>query len=759
MRLLAKKRISLNIPTILAFVIPVLIISIAFYLAKIAPDTVIPVELSMRTKPIDKDIMEVINRGVEDSAHIADLLFHGDGVVRLQGTRMLLTEYMDPFFILSLPMDSSYCEVFLFFSYLIKFGLAGLLMYILLSGRVKCNEYISVFLAVLYSVSSVVLNSSLTMSGMNLVILLPLLYLAMDEFATGKTKLPYKLILIATLVYISGTIGAVEGLLMTLLFAIFVSVLRYPTFSKAMSSVAKIIVSSIVAFMLSGIVNVPRFYCLKFEELSWQMFLDGKLNFKLFDLFASTASGLPVNTLRAVTPAMYFGVFTLILVILLFYNSYIPARIKAVSCIVAVIIYATVAYTPIEQFMNFVFYSTAYSTARLLGLTVILFVLAAISFKNIRGINRMAIYGAGFTVIAIIMIANANQEIRGYLNYQLFFTFFSAVAATVFILSISAKDKTGTRIAFGVLASIMVISNTSYTLMMTDIESDSTVICTYVDSNDTSADFDVSMPVSVMTEENSYVVVNGNLQDLKEGADVASGVNRMAEALDLQDVFQKIDCEEIENFGFVEKEEGFYDLADEDNELVLGIDSNSDSNVFVSAGFKKPLSVTEMYFSKTDFPKISNFEGPFIIELDNLDYSYEIAIKGTDSMDRIAQIGVYSLNADSLSELNSRTNKMTSGEFNINGGVLSGDGTKTIVTSIGYNNNIRATVNGKDAGCFEYYGKTAVVLGDVTGDVKVSISSGMDGLGLGLALFILGSTIVASYSIYYFKVRGGKSYA
>ena len=759
MRLLAKRRFSLDMPAVLAFALPVLVIAISFFLAKIAPDTILPVDLSMRTKPIDKDIIEVIKRGVEDSGTVRELIFRGDGVLSLKGIRMLITEYMDPFFILSLPMDSSFCEVFLFFSYIVKFGLAGLAMFILLSGRIKCSGYISVLLSVLYSVSSVALNSSLTMSGMNLVILFPLLYLAMDEYITGHSRMPLKLILIATLTYISGTAGVVEGLLLTLLFAIFVSVLRFPEFSKAMSSIVKIIVSSIVALMLAGIVNVPRFFCITCEDVSWQMFLDGKLNFKLFDLFASTASGMPVNTLRACAPAMYIGVITVILVVLLFFNQYIPARIKAVTCIIAVIIYATVAYTPLEQFMNFVYYSTAYSSARLLGLVIILFVLAAISFKNLNGVSRFAIYGAGFLVIAIIMIANANHEVRGYLNYQLFFTLFSTVGAATFILSISDKDRKSTKIAFGVLAAVMVISNTSYTLMMTDLESENTVICRYVDTNDDSADIDVSIPLSVFTEDNTYVAVTGDLKSVPKGADVATGVNMIAEAMGLNDVFVEVDCEEVENYGFVRNDDGYYDLADEDNELVLGIDANSDSNVFVSSGFKQSMSVTEMYFSKTDFPTISSFSGPFIVELDNIDYSYEIAVKGSDSQDNTAMVGVYSLNDEVLKDVNAGTQKITSGDFLIEDGVIAGEGAKTIVTSIGYNSNIKATVNGKSADCFEYFGKTAVSLGDVSGDINVSISSGLDGLGLGLALFISGLTVVISYTIYYFRLSGGKGNA
>ena len=117
------------------------------------------------------------------------------------------------------------------------------------------------------------------------------------------------------------------------------------------------------------------------------------------------------------------------------------------------------------------------------------------------------------------------------------------------------------------------------------------------------------------------------------------------------------------------------------------------------------------------------------------------------------------LNDEALKDVNAGTQKITSGDFLIEDGVVAGEGAKTIVTSIGYNSNIKATVNGKSADCFEYFGKTAVSLGDVSGDIKVSISSGLDGLGLGLALFISGLTVVISYTIYYFRLSGGKDNA
>ena len=739
MRLLNKKKIRFDLHLILAFVLPVLIITLAFTAAQIKPGSVLPEEATLRYSEMDDDILCSVESQIDSWLKIRESFASQDKLDGMEGMQLLITEYLDPFFILSLGLPVSWLQVFYMICYFLRFGLAGITMFLLLDRCVKGERHFSLFMAVLYSASSAAMLSAGSVTLMNLVILFPLLLRHMDVLITGNSFVSARYILVSMLVYLSGVTGLIQGWIMTILFALFIAILRYGKFTAVFHSLSRIVINSFIGVVLTGIINIPRLLSIQYETITLEVFEEGEMRYTFFDLVSSVASGRSVDTSDVLVPAFYMGIFTVMLVILLFLNRYIPVRIKAIVTIITVVIYITCSYTAISDVLSFTGISPACQAARLAGLTVILFVSAGVSFKNISGLPKGSIYASILFIIAIVCIANSSENIYGYMNYQLFMTVISAIVTGVYLLSYQEGAKRSYMTAFFTAAFIGLLMNCGYVFMMSDISSEDYECVTYeAGSGDR-----LSMPskIPVLADKASYVIVPGDGFTPEEGDDPAQAVNKIAKSIEIDEVFSVFDTEEIINNGF-EIKDGKYSLTEEESELILGIDLDEGEDVYVGSGIDVPLTLAEMRFSLYDEPDDFSYSGPFLECVAYDGDTFEVQLLGGKSGGKSGHIGVYTLNSHELGKLKMVTKQLVSGRFTVSSD-MAGDnkGSKTLITGIPYNDNIKVKVNGRSVETADYLNRVIADIGDVGSEPVVEITAELPGILAGSVLSLAGLAV------------------
>ncbi|MBP5262362.1 MAG: YfhO family protein [Clostridiales bacterium] len=742
MRQWIKKIKRIDIPFLLAAVIPVVIVVLAYTLAQTEPGSILPVEATLRRLPMDEALMNAVNRTADDVSSIRNMLSYHSSVLRLQGLKMFISEYFDPFVLISLLFGYEASKGFLLGAFFIRFGLAGASMYYLLSQRRSCGTFFTVLLSVLYSVGAVSFLSSGTVSGMDVVILLPLMFCYLDRFSDKPDAGSFcKAVVFSALVFMSGLIGLISGTFVALTFALFISVVRYPSFGKALLSFLKLFLVSVIGILISGIVNVPRIRMIDIAELPEDLFTDGKMYFKIFDLLSFTSSGMSVNNSDSLVPAMFFGITSLALIVILYFNRNTALRVKVVLSVVIVLYYAAMAYSPFVYVLSFIRSSSVYSTGRLTGLIVILIFAASMSVESIGMCGKMTIYGTGFALLGVIVISNCSENVYGFYNYQLFMTFISVIAVTVFLVTYREGASTVYKTVFGVLCFIGLTANLSYVFMMSDVNENGYAICTYTSSSDDAYTLDVGIDVPVFGSRDSYVVLPADFDQPKAGQNIATAVNEMSSALSMGAVFEDMDMDEYMNIGFGGPGDGYYTVDEEYSEMVVGGEWYNTDRVFVSSGLGTHIKLSVLDYDSDDNIVFLDLEGPFMKEISYDSDSYEISFISDKITAVPGEIGLYSLNSYVLDSLNAVAGDLTENEFTIPDDLIISKGAaKVLLTSMPYDSARNIYINNRRIETFDYMGKLAGKFTYNTGiPVEVRISSRDSGFVQGAIVTVIGA--------------------
>ena len=691
---------------------------------------------------------------------ILECISSDSAMMRGEGVKHLITQYFDPFFVLSLWLKGDTCMIFFMVVMFLKFGLAGLAMERLLGRRFALKPFWCVLLSVIYPFSSVSVISSCSMALMNLVILYPLLFKAFDEaVAPGRRFIDIRCVSMCALVYASGINGLIQGLFASVFFAVFISFVRFRKASGVMRAFSAIILNCILGLVITSAVNFPRFMSLNYESLPATLFEDGEMKFSLFDMFSSTVSGLAVDSSLLVVPSMYIGVITMILVFIFFVNRSIPLRLKMMIMVVTVVFYASCSYTPIVSILSFTRLSIAGPVARLSAFVVILFAIAAISVRNLMKAGRNAVYISAFFMIAVVVISNSSDNAYGYMNYQLFVTILSAIGIALFLLSYIGGVRKNVLTAFGILAAATLFLNTSYVLMMSAVDD-----LDYKDSEYLSvfdyAQAESDMFLSVVNDTRGYVVVCDDALVPDRILDPAVKLNHIARAMMIDDVFAAVDTEEVSNKGFEYGEDGIYTVtANDDDELVIRVDCDED--VYVSSGFRceAELSAPDRYFDL--YPAYMAYSGPFIKMIPAGEEGYDIHFEIIEDGGFRGCLNVYTMAGHELEKIMDMTGDIGNGKFSIDDDMIpQAGGNKSIITGLLYDDNIRVEVQGIEYETFDCMGMLAIKLGSTAGGAEVEIIPATGGVATGIALTVLGVLcMVVLYCIPDKNRNGGIIYA
>ncbi|MBR2524568.1 MAG: YfhO family protein [Clostridiales bacterium] len=735
MRLLTKKSAGSYLPLFLAFVLPALIVFAAYMAAQIEPGKILPVDATLRRKEADQDLISAVTEetGVIESYRSGD----PDSIT------VLITEYLDPFTVPALLLEGRSLEILLMTAFFLRFGLAGFSMYLLLKRRFGAAPYFKVLFSVLYGVSSVCLGASGSVSGMDLMILLPFLAGALyDGTADLDTGNKLKIVLFSFLVSLSGLPGLLTGLIAILAFSIYSSCIWHGEIYDITVSSLKASLLGVSGILISGIVNVPRLHAMNISGFPEKLFENGKVNYKLFDLISNAASGMAVTSRESYVPAVYTGIITMALIIMLFLNRKVPLRIKATLGMIMIFIYASVSYSPIERILSLFVPSYVYISSRIGVLAVLVIISAVMSLDYMKGAQVSLIYGSGFIILAVLVIANSSENIYGFMNYQLFMTFLSAVAVTCFLIHERSKASRGGRICWAIVSILAVTANVSYVFMMSDVDPADYRICEYkTGKTDESVITDVDGVIPILGDEDSYVLLNRDQFSPVSGDSVASSVNRMASGLMIGEIFTPFFTEELVNNGF-EYSEGYrYRISGEGSELVLGVDNYEGFRLFISSGFAGHTECAVLNYDLDDPGSEDAFEAPFIKEIRGREDSFEVSLYA-DEMDQVSEFGIYTVDEQILAEFTDRAGRISDGRFTITGPIYA---ESTVITGIPYDGGITVTVDGRRADTYSFLGRLSFDPSSIEEGSVVQLKRADNSLLYGTLSALAGAAVCAAF--------------
>lgn len=753
MRLLDKNRIGFDAARILSAVLPVIIVLCAFFIAQTEPGSILPVEATLRKLPMDQDLMIQVEDAVEDASYIRDALSSEDPILNRTAMRMLFTEYLDPFFMLALVLKAGAAEILLYMAYFVRFGLAGLCAYSMLRRSAGCKSIHALMFSVFYSVSATAVIAAGTISGMNFFILLPVMFGLMDESSRkGGFIVRVKAALMCFAVFATGIPGMLQGTIVSIIFAVFISIARHKRPVRAVRSLIILLWTIATGLLLSGIIRLPS---LPAEENLGE----GSIKFKFFDMIASFGSGMAVNATGKNVPALYCGIVTILLVIIFMIDRRVPVRMKVTFAVITVLFYVSTAYSTARSLLAYICDTGVYDSYRLAGLIVLIIFVAALSIKDVERADKKVIYGAGFIMTSVVLIANHAKDFYGYYNYQLFMTVISAVAGTVFLISSRNGSSRKRDTAFMIIAGIAVLSNLSYVFMMSNVDRSDFVIMKYAAEDDGIA-IDTSIDIPIFGDSSSYIVLPGEFSGYEEGKDIGSAVNDMAEAVSGNRVFLDADMSELLNAGFIDLGDHKYVIPEDDCEIVFGIDDFLSGPVFVSSGFNYPLRVAVLdFYDDDEMAQRVSYEGPFLWETSYPDVSFDVSFWGNTSNGYVGKLGVYSLDQDALDELNRHIGKLSYRGFTIPEEFLTGGtSVKVMVTGMPYEESTKIRIGGVKANTFDYYGRLAATFTANTGNSSVMIEQSNESQLWGAASFLCGTLSIAACFVvdYLYKKRKRK---
>lgn len=305
-------------------------------------------------------------------------------------------------------------QLFMFISTIIKLGLCGLTMFILLKNKVK-DSYTNIFFSLAYPLSTYVLLYYTNIMWLDSLWLAPLLILSIDKMIHKEKDLYYILILFFALIsnYYTGYILVVFSVIY-FFYELFISN-KQSNFITIIKNNRKIIFNFFITTFLTGLlisfILIPVFV----ESLNYVRVYDNEfklINFQYLDLISGTYIGFGsiLNPINYYGFPIYCGTIIIPLVIYYFTNKDIKKKNKIATLIVLLTFFLPIIIIPLNNiwhmFTNPIGFNYRYSFLTIIFMLLI----AAQSFNNLNGSKKFLLI---YTIIYLILTAS-----MAYSNYH-----------------------------------------------------------------------------------------------------------------------------------------------------------------------------------------------------------------------------------------------------------------------------------------------------------------------------------------------------
>ena len=656
----------------------------------------------------------------------------------------ILTRRFYPSFILCLLIGGRLGSFLLRIFFYFRFGLLSAGVYRFSSEHVKNSKHWSALLSVACAVSAVSLVASTNPQVFNVMIVMPYVAASVDDLLRNDSKINYWKTVVCFSMFIT---GGIYGILTGLIFTVCVVF-----FFKSLIGQVKVR-RAFMAYGVSLICMLPVFIPLAFAGLKFidigQEFTNSHVSFKCFDLLTSMLDGSVIEIpLPGINPVMSMTILVMMLVLLFFLNRSIPFKAKACAVLMIVLIPVSASWTLLSAILSVVGNPGTAEFSRFTALCIVLFLMAAISLRNITNLKSSDIYISVFSILALITVANSSSS--GEVSRSIFNLWYSGGAAIFwgicFLLFLSDKKKAVN--VFVALGAAGIAINTMYSLSVSTMYGNISSISPY-----SSADpkFDI------IVESDDYLPLAGDFSecinveaDLREGIDqltVPAIYNVISRNSVLGELFEQADAFTVFASGVNEMVPGLYSVnvpGDSTEVLLRAEGMDPGSAYYLYSSFGGQVTLTEQY-SETDVE--STFTGSYFKQIRRGTSDVNLR-QVTSPSESSACLSLWRVNDSVLNELIDRVVPMNRYDAVIEGpNPASMPGYNTIVTSVSYSDNYRIRVKGPDGNVscdtFDMGGKLAgVYYSDGISDYQIRITSDNSVAIVSIIVWILCSGVV-----------------
>lgn len=657
---------------------------------------------------------------------------------KLSVVREFLANYFDLFALMGLLPGAKIFEL-LYAGHIIKFGLAGASSYYLFRRTVGADRYGALPLSLSYALFSVELTYGQLVSVQNMALLLPLVIVYIDKYYKKPEINSFlRLSIVLTLLFISGAPGLITGLPFVILVGIVIALCRFRGFINLLSNIGGTIISLLISLLLSAVITIPRFYYAPVAEHT-----DVKgVNYKAFDFITSFIDGKAINAVSGDVIANTLGVFALLLIVLAFINPLIPYRLKIAVFVMTVLYHLCSSFKLWDSYID-IFGGELFAGSRILAMNLILLFYAAVSYKNIKALNRNNFYLAIFIILGIVVLAN-NSALE--FSPSVFALYFTAGAAIVFGSLFISDDITKRTGIICVLALIELVINLYQVAPKSVIginELQNYDCGSTVDTDMLSVNGDVDFP---LWDKNGkeYMVLSSDMSEYKAYS-IPEAMNAALEAALLPTVFENYQFDMTFSTGFTDSGNNLYWINNPGIQSVMNIvlTIEEGQEYYLTSSNNSIVYITE---STIDADEVYVYNSNVMHKIVATEGNVSIRFATTSTQAEYISINVWKTSKDKLESVRNILGNFNGSTINdkVEKGVLSLPGSKTVITSIPYTTNLVAKVSGHKVPVFDYQGLLAISVTPDDGCLPV-ISIGYNAVDytVGIIISSLGLAIIA----------------
>lgn len=630
----------------------------------------------------------------------------------------VLTGHLYPSFLISLIAGGTVGRFLLGLFFYIRFGLLALGMYIFVSGHVKLQKWISMFISSIYALSAVNIVSAVNPQIFNIMIIMPYALCFTETLMRRGEKADFWC---TVAVYSLFSCGGFTGVLTGLLFALCI----VPIFKGMMPGARTLPIVKAYALSLfaQAIAIVPIFTTAPdFVDIG-KAFSESRITFKFFDFLCATLEGTPFTVSAAGSyAAVGSSVLIILLALLFFANKVVPNKAKIACALVIILLIISCSWSLLSSILSVFGFEDAVALARFGMLNVLLFALAAISLRNIENITRNQIFAVVFAVMSLIIISNASYA--GEVSRSVFYMWFNAGACLfwgVFIYCcIQGKQIT---IELMTLFGIILLGiNLSYSFSISGKWGDVTSLSPYSRKAQSDITVIAGDTIPLYGSSYEYLCVNTDLRQQASSSDLPGLMNILSDSAVLDDLFVEAGAFPVFTDGVTDQGNGSYhsDSASPYEVLLRCENMDTGSRYFLISDFAGVNTITETY---NDIDVVNELEGPYVKLLRLPAGSMTVRQTGV-SASGTARINIWQEDPSVYEALRSKICGMTNFEGSTGDSIPANySGVVSIVTSVPYSINYDIRVadgNGRlSSDVFNYGGRLAVAF-DNNGSPEVA---------------------------------------
>lgn len=603
----------------------------------------------------------------------------------------ILTRRFYPSYILALIIGGKEGGFIVRIFYYIRLGLLSFGVYLFSWKHVRNGQIWSLLLGYAYAFSTIAVAGATNPQILNVMIVMPFAACAVETLMRDHSSGSFWICVLVLSFFSSGGIyGITTGIIYVLsIILIFKNLLGL--------NVGKVLKAWGVSLILELPVMIPlAFSGLEFIKIGEEL-KNSRVSFVFFDFLTSFLDGTAFNIPEGNTYAsMGISVFVLMLVLLFFINRAIPFKAKMTAVLMIIIYEVLSSWSLANSLLSVYGNSGTTSFSRLTGLCVILFVLAAVSLRNVKILRPSDIYLASFAILALIIIANSSSS--GEVSRSAFNIWFSAAAAifwgVFFSVYISKESRLFDIAAFIGLIGITV--NLFYCFSVSDMTGNLPSISPFAgtaQATDSCEIFDDDFPLS--GEDPRFITVEGDLRNGTEDLEVPEILNIISRSTVFNDLFELADTFTVFSTGISEVGIGrYYTMAPGIQSEILVRAENLDPSAryYIYSSFTGDTDLVETY-GQEDIA--SSYSGPYLKLLERQTNALTLRQTGITSQEN-SYFSLWKADEDIMRDFLLHIEPMTDYGGNITDEGSQAQGSRTIVTSVLYSESFRIKVMDED---------------------------------------------------------------